>query len=213
MADLKITKILTNNRYTASPEVINVTTVETDLIEDFGEPIVSLGGTIDVTSTSLPLTGVFAGTFTIGETVEAELPTYSGASGILQWVDITNNKIYVKNVTGTFLDTDLVTGQTSSATFDINVGGVGAAITQFEARYGVVPTSTANFSIAMATRRIPSGWAGGSLVYTFDGKTKPEAEENANDFIETIKVITTEKWTELIGNIDNYEGVEVVPLP
>lgn len=213
MADLRITKVLSNNRFQVTPEIINQTTVETDLIEDFGEPIVSLGGTIDVTSTSIPLTGTILGTFTIGETVTAELPTYSGASGVLQWVDTTNGIIYVKNVTGTFVDTDLVTGQTSDATIDIATAGVGAAVLQFTARYGVAPTSTANFTVPLATRRIPSGWASSQLTFSFDGNTKPEAEENANDLIETIKVITTEKWTELVGKIDNFEGVDITPLP
>lgn len=211
MADLKITKTLTNNRFTVSPEIINETAQELSLLEDFGEPIVTLGGTIDVTSTSIPLTGVIAGTFTIGETIEAPLPTYSGATGVVQWVDTTGGIVYVKNTTGTFVAADVAEGASSGATITVSI--VGAATTQFEARYNLAPESSSNFSVPLVTRRIPSQWDNGALVITFDGNSRPEAEENANDFIQTLKVLTTEAWAELTSKIDNYEGVDIIPLP
>ena len=206
MADLKIVKGLSNNRYTVTPTLVDLTTVETDLVEDFGEPIVTMGGAINVVSTTTALNvGTITGEYSIGEIVEGQT---SGATAIVFYV--TGNIIYVTGITGTFgpSNVDVIEGADSGATSTIIT--VGSTITQFQARYGIAPQSTENFTSPQLIRRIPSQLG---QTITFDGNLKPEAEQNANDYIETIKVIINEAWTVLTGKIDNYEGTELVPVP
>jgi len=53
MADMIFTRTLTDNRFTLTVDITNLTSGELSTIQDFGEPFVKFGGVIDVADTSL----------------------------------------------------------------------------------------------------------------------------------------------------------------
>lgn len=211
MANLVVTKSLESNVYSASFTVSGLSTTESALIEDFGEPTVTFGGTIDVTSECTPIvvTGA-SGTFTVGETVTA---APSGASGTLFYADIDDlgaGTLYIYDIGATpFAGGDTLTGGTSGET--ATYASTGADVTQFEARYGVAPESTANFTVTTITRRITSSFNG--TTFSRNGNLIAEAEENMNDLIAQVKAVVEEAWSELIAKVDNFEGTDTYPLP
>lgn len=198
MATLQITKTLDNNVFTVAPSVVDITTSEQALLDDFGEPTVTIGGTIDVTTDALTLTLDDASPFSVGDVITGDT---SGATGTIH--AISNNVVYVVVASGTFTTEAINSG---AATILI----VGSTIKTFEVDYGVPPQSTANFTIASLIRSVPTSL--NNTVVTFDGNVKPEAEQNANDFKAQVIKTVSDAWTELLSKSNNFEGVETYPL-
>lgn len=205
MAQLKLTRGLTNNKYTLTPEIVEVTALESEQIEDFGEPVITAGGTIDVASTVTQITLAALVTYTVGETVKDNLITTTKSATVVKQVGTT---LYVTPVTGTFADTNNIIGVTSGATTTVS-GAPTTGVNKFLVTYGIAPESTANFTTALIVRRIPSGWANGSTFWTFDGNKTAEAEANAKDFEVVLRFLVSAAWNELNAKIDQWEA----PIP
>lgn len=215
MAQLKLSRTLTNNKYTLTPEIVELTAQDSAQIEDFGEPVITAGGTIDVTSTVTQITLAANVTYTVGETVKDNLVTPTKTATVVKQVA---TALYVTPVTGTFADTNNIIGVTSGATTTVS-GVPTTGVNKFKVVYNddpsalnaYTPVSTANFSTSLAVRRIPSGWANGSTFWTFDGNKTAEAEENAKDFETVLKYLVAVAWNDLNAKLDNWE--EPIPNP
>lgn len=205
MAQLKLTRDLTNNKYKLTPEIVEVTVQESALIEDFGEPVITAGGTIDVTSTVTQITLAVNVTYTVGETVKDNLVTPTKTATVVKQVGTT---LYVTPVTSAFADTNNIIGVTSGASTTVS-GAPTTGVNKFLVLYGFAPESSANFTTSLIVRRIPSGWANGSTFWTFDGNKTAEAEANAKDFEVVLKYLVATAWNELNAKIDDWEE----PLP
>ena len=204
MADLRFDKVLTNNRYSITISVVNTTASEDELIEDFGEPVVTFGGDFDVTTTANPLSvSSIVGTFVVGETVTGGT---SGATGVVNKIDLLNDIIWVTTDTG-ITPVETITGGTSGATAQVD--SVGTAKTTFELAYGSAPNSTANFSTTEVSRRLISGLP---ITFNFDGNTNTEAKENCLDHAIATEFDVKAAWNLLLAKIDDYEGVDIIPL-
>ena len=199
MATLKITKILDSNVYTVDPTIEDITPTEQALIDDFGEPVASIGGVIDVTTDAVPLTMDDTSSFSAGDVVTGDT---SGATGTVH--SIAGNILYVVVASGTF-QTETV--NSNAATILI----VGSPIKTFEVDYGVPPQSTADFTPSPVLKRtLPT-----TLNTTFisiNGNLVAEAEANANDLKAQIIKVVSDAWSELLSKANNFEGVETYPL-
>jgi hypothetical protein len=206
MANLCIVKDLTDNRYTVTPSVTDLTTTETALVDDFGDPVVTLGGAFDVTSTGTLLNlNTVVGTFAVGETITGGT---SSATAVV--VAVGTNLVYYNNIVGgPFTAAETITGAGSSAT--AVVVSTGSTITQFEIEYGVAPESTEDFTYNTLTRAIVNQLP---VDFVKDGDTYSEARENSEDLITHITNRISAAWTALTANVpgDNFEGKDVIPL-
>lgn len=210
MANLHILKALDNNIYSVTPSVQTLTTSETTLVSDYGDPAVSLGGSIDVVSTARQVNyqnGTLVGTFVVGETVTGGT---SAATGVVFLVETDTFKLHLTGVTGTFGNDEEIEGGTSLATVQTAVSGaLGGLNKLFLLTYGVAPESTANFTVNSVTRKVVSQLP---LTFKFNGNTNTEAEQNANDFIIQIKENVQAVWDVLLANLNTFEEEEIVPL-
>ena len=206
MANLYIVKDLTDNRYTVTPSVRDLTTTETQLVSDFGDPVATFGGSFDVTSTATLLNlNTVVGTFAVGETISGGT---SSASAVVVSVGV--NTVYYDNLTnGPFQAAETITGAGSAAT--AVVVSIGASITQFEVEYGVAPQSVNDFTYPQVTRAVISQLP---IDFRKDGDTNSEAKENSDDLIVHITDRIGAVWTELTSNVpgDNFEETVIIPL-
>ena len=204
MATLQITKDLANNRYKVTPDIINVTAADQAKLDDYSEPSVTMGGTIDVVSTATPLNiSGLTGTFVVGEIVTDD----GGTPGSGTVYKVVSGVIWVKDVTASFNAAATLTGATSAATATIDT--IGTTITQFQDVYAVAPQSTITFTVNSIIRNLPTGLP---ITFSINGDTEAEAEENAEDLCVTLGVDITAAWNATMDEINNFERVDTLPL-
>jgi hypothetical protein len=212
MAQIKVVRTLADDIYTMAPSVVDINTAEQTLINDFAEPIVTIGGLIDVVGICESLTVVFdSGTFIVGETITSSnitTPVPSAPTAKVYWADTVNNTLYITSRVGTFIAGDTVTGAGSHAV--ATIGAQNTSGLKFTARYGFAPVSTTNFSVAQLTRTIPTSL--NTTSWTFNGKLNTEAESNAIDLELVARVLIKEAWDVLLAKVNDWEGTIYYPL-
>jgi len=210
MANLVITKTLLDNRFTVNAAVASLTTgvgSETELLADYGDPVVSVGGTIDVTTEATPMTVTSSVGYIVGETITGQ----TSLETAVVW-KLATGVLWVTDISGTFtVGGENILGATSAVTTALAPAGVGTAMTQFQVNNGYAPNSTANFAVPLATRRCYSELS--NVTWTLDGDLIAEAEDNALDLILQIKTNVTAVWTIFKSHMNTYDGVDTTPLP